>query len=99
MTHATGPSGVSQRVRYRLYGLAFLLVVALALALTVALYQKTFKDVVSVKVQTDRAGLQLLDRSDVKVRGLIVGEVRGIKATSNGAEIELAIDHDKAKLS
>jgi phospholipid/cholesterol/gamma-HCH transport system substrate-binding protein len=98
MTHATAPPGVSQRVRYRLYGLAFLLVVALALALTVALYQKTFKDVVSVKVQTDRAGLQLLDRSDVKVRGLIVGEVRGIKATSNGAEIELAIDHDKAKL-
>ena len=98
MTHATAPSGVRQRVRYRLYGLAFLLVVALAVALTVALYQKTFKDVVSVKVQTDRAGLQLLNRSDVKVRGLIVGEVRGIRATANGAEIDLAIDSDKAKL-
>src|SRR4051812_47224797 len=98
MTHATAPSGISQRVRYRFYGLAFLLVVALALALTIALYQKTFKDVVTVKVQTDRAGLQLLNRSDVKVRGLIVGEVRGIRATANGAEIDLAIDSDKAKL-
>ncbi|MGI8328516.1 MCE family protein [Actinomadura scrupuli] len=98
MTHASAPSGISQRVRYRFYGLAFLLVVALAVALTIALYQKTFNDVVSVKVRTDRAGLQLLNRSDVKVRGLIVGEVRGIRATANGAEIDLAIDSDKAKL-
>jgi phospholipid/cholesterol/gamma-HCH transport system substrate-binding protein len=98
MTHATAPSGISQRVHYRLYGLAFLVVVALALALTVALYQKTFQNVVHVKVRTDRAGLQLLNRSDVKVRGLIVGEVRGTKATSDGAEIDLAIDAGKAKL-
>ncbi|HXA60068.1 MAG TPA: MCE family protein [Streptosporangiaceae bacterium] len=99
MTHATSPpGGLSQRLRYRFYGVVFLLVVALLLLLVAAFYQKTFKSVVSVKVQTDRAGLQLLDRSDVKVRGLIVGEVRATKATAAGAELDLAIDPDKAKL-
>ncbi|MBC6461375.1 MCE family protein [Actinomadura sp. HBU206391] len=92
------PGGLSQRVRYRLYGIAFVLVVALLLALTAALFNKTFTPVVRVKVNSDRAGLQLLPRSDVKVRGLIVGEVRGTRATANGAQLDLALDPDKAHL-
>jgi phospholipid/cholesterol/gamma-HCH transport system substrate-binding protein len=49
-------------------------------------------------VKTERAGLQLLPHSDVKVRGLIVGEVRGADATSDGATLHLALDPGKAKL-
>jgi phospholipid/cholesterol/gamma-HCH transport system substrate-binding protein len=85
-------------VRYRIYGLAFLLVVALLLALTVALYNKAFTPIVAVKLRSDRAGMQLLPRSDVKVRGLIVGEVRDIRATATGAELDLALDREKAHL-
>jgi phospholipid/cholesterol/gamma-HCH transport system substrate-binding protein len=92
------PGGLSQHVRYRLYGIAFLLVVALLLALTAALFNKAFTPVVRVKVNSDRAGLQLLPRSDVKVRGLIVGEVRGTRATATGAQLDLALDPDKVHL-
>jgi phospholipid/cholesterol/gamma-HCH transport system substrate-binding protein len=91
-------SGLSQRVRYRLYGLAFMLVVAMLLALTVAMFNKAFTPVIRVTVRSDRAGLQLLPRSDVKVRGLIVGEVRDTRATSTGAELDLALDPAKAPL-
>ncbi|MBO2451329.1 MCE family protein [Actinomadura barringtoniae] len=97
-TAVPGSSGLSQRVRYRLLGLSMLVVIALLLALTVALFNKALTPVTKVQVQTERAGLQLLPRSDVKVRGLIVGEVRSTKATESGATINLALDPDKAKL-
>jgi phospholipid/cholesterol/gamma-HCH transport system substrate-binding protein len=91
-------SGLSQRLRYRMYGIAFLVVVALLVALTGALYTKALTPVVHVTLRSDRAGLQLLPRSDVKVRGLIVGEVRGTRATANGAELDLALSQDKVRL-
>ncbi|GLZ07595.1 ABC transporter substrate-binding protein [Actinomadura sp. NBRC 104412] len=89
---------MTQRIRYRLLGLSMVLVMALLPALTVALFNKTFTPVTKVTVRAERAGLQLLPRSDVKVRGLIVGEVRGTRATADGAVIELALDPDRARL-
>jgi virulence factor Mce-like protein len=89
---------MSQRVYYRVLGISMIIVIALLLALTVALFNKTFTPVLKVTVKSDRAGLQLLPHSDVKVRGLIVGEVRGTDATAQGATLHLALDPDKAKL-
>ena len=40
---------------------------------------------------TDSIGNQLQSRSDVKIRGLIVGEVRSISTVGHGARIELAL--------
>ncbi|GAA4234071.1 MCE family protein [Actinomadura meridiana] len=89
---------MSERIRYRVLGLAMLLVIALLLALTVALFNKSFTPVTRVTVDAERAGLQLLPHSDVKVRGLIVGEVRDTDVTANGATLHLALDPGKAKL-
>ncbi|MBT2210363.1 MCE family protein [Actinomadura sp. NEAU-AAG7] len=89
---------MGERIRYRLLGLAMLVAVALLLALTVALFNKALTPVTRVDVAAERAGLQLLPRSDVKVRGLIVGEVRGTEATDDGARLHLALDPDKARL-
>lgn len=89
---------MSERVRYRLLGLSMVLVIVMLLALTVALFNKSFTPVTKVTVRTERAGLQLLPHSDVKVRGLIVGEVRDTDATADGATLHLALDPDKAKL-
>jgi phospholipid/cholesterol/gamma-HCH transport system substrate-binding protein len=95
----TPPSGSwSDRLRYRLYGLAFVLVVVLLVVLMIAQYNKAFTPVYHVTVDSDRAGLQLVPHSDVKVRGLIVGEVRKIRQTPNGAAIDLALDPSKARL-
>ena len=79
----------------RAMGLAFMVVVALLLGLSVAAYQKKFTPVVMVTLRADRIGSQLQDNSDVKVRGLIVGEVRSITSAGNGARIDLALQPDQ----
>ncbi|XVV03330.1 MCE family protein [Actinosynnema sp. CA-248983] len=79
----------------RLLGVVFLAVIALFLSLTVALYKDAFTDVVKVTLKTDRVGNQLLLASDVKVRGLIVGEVAGIRTEGDGAVLDLALHPDQ----
>jgi virulence factor Mce-like protein len=78
-------------IRRRVQGLAFLVVLALLLGLAVAEYQHAFASVARVTLKTDTAGNQLQEASDVKVRGVIVGEVRSIQAGLHGATIDLAI--------
>lgn len=85
-------SGGARRVALRrVQGLAFLLVLALLLGLAVATYQKAFSGAVTVTLETDTIGNQLQRASDVKVRGVIVGEVRDVQASAQGATVELAI--------
>ena len=84
-----------QRLRYQVLGLAFLLVAALFIAFTLAVYNKTFTPVTLVKLETDRVGSQLRTGGDVKVRGMLVGEVRSVLAKGDHAELELALDPDK----
>jgi phospholipid/cholesterol/gamma-HCH transport system substrate-binding protein len=88
----------AERLRYRLYGLAFVIVVVVLVLLMLAQYNQTFRTVDHVTVKSDRAGLQLLPHSDVKVRGLIVGEVKSIQETDGGAAIHLVLDPDKVDL-
>ncbi|MQA84396.1 MAG: MCE family protein [Streptosporangiales bacterium] len=80
------------RLRYMLYGLIFLVVVSLLIGLSIAIYQDRFTPMVLVKAHTDSAGLQLLPRSDVKVRGVSVGEVRDIASQGRGAILTLSLD-------
>ena len=86
------------RMRSRLAGLVFLAVMALVAWLAVAFYNKQFTPVTLVNLQTQRAGLQLDPRADVKIRGLIVGDVRSVSATPSGATLQLALDPSKTGL-
>jgi virulence factor Mce-like protein len=79
-------------IRRRIQGLAFLVVLVLLLGLAVAQYRHAFASVARVTLKTDTVGNQLQQASDVKVRGVIVGEVRSIDAGLHGATIDLAID-------
>jgi virulence factor Mce-like protein len=79
-------------IRRRLQGLAFLVVLVLLLGLAVAQYQHAFASVARVTLKADTVGNQLQEASDVKVRGVIVGEVRTIDTGLRGATIDLAID-------
>lgn len=91
-------SGTLGRLANHAYGAAFLLVVAGLLALSVAAFQKRFSDVVMVTLDTDRIGNQLQEASDVKIRGLVVGEVRHIRVTPSGARLDLALQPDQVGL-
>ncbi|SDP88621.1 virulence factor Mce family protein [Actinopolyspora xinjiangensis] len=83
-------------VKRRLMGLALLMSMVLFVSLTVAIYQKAFKPVVEVRLRAESTGNQLRERSDVKVRGMLVGKVREVRADGDGATLRLAIEPDKA---
>ena len=78
--------------RRRLSGIAFVIVIAFLVQLAVWLYQKKFVDVVHVSLQTNRVGNQLGVHADVKLRGIVVGEVRRIRSNGDTATLDLALD-------
>ncbi|WP_377640599.1 MCE family protein [Oryzobacter terrae] len=92
------PAGILARLGRRAYGIAFLLVVAMGITLSIAMFNKVFTEVVSVELRTDRIGSQMQEASDVKIRGVIVGEVRSITSTGDGATLGLALDPEKVEL-
>ena len=79
-------------IRRRLLGLLLVAVLIGGVALSIALYQRAFTPVVSVKLQSGNIGNQLLKQSDVKVRGLIVGSVKEITATPDGIAVSGAVN-------
>ncbi|KAA0020205.1 MCE family protein [Antrihabitans cavernicola] len=84
--------------RQRLLGLAFFLIVILFVGYTIGQYNKAFTKVVKVNLVTDTTGNQLPTNADVKVRGLIVGEVRSSTTENGKVTSVLALNPDKAKL-
>jgi phospholipid/cholesterol/gamma-HCH transport system substrate-binding protein len=90
--------GAWATIRRRLLGIGFLVVIAGLVSLSIAMYNKAFTPVVNVKLTTDKLGNQLQVLGDVKVRGLIVGSIKKITPTEHGAELDLALDPDKADL-
>ena len=96
---AVGPAkGVLSRISNHTYGVGFLAVLALLIGLSVAMFQQRFTPTVDVALLTDRIGSQLQVGSDVKLRGLVVGQVRSISVTSDGARLGLALDPDQVDL-
>lgn len=91
----TARRGTWTTVRRRLLGIAFIVVIAALVSLSIAMYNKAFTPVVKVSLTTDKLGNQLQVLGDVKVRGLIVGSIREITPTEQGARLELALDPDK----
>ena len=82
----------SGKARTRLSGVAFLVVLALLVGLAIASYDKTFVHVVPVTLKADHVGNQLEPPADVKLRGIIVGEVRGVHSNGSGATVDLALN-------
>jgi phospholipid/cholesterol/gamma-HCH transport system substrate-binding protein len=86
-----------RRHPYKLYGAGLLAVVAGLVALSVLFFQQAFTSFDHVTVHVQRAGLQLLPGSDVKVRGLIVGDVDQITSDGTGATLKLRLNPSQAK--
>lgn len=79
-------------MRHRVLGIVFIAVLTAALTASVLQYRKAFTPVAWVTLHADRAGLQLTEGADVKVRGVLVGEVRSVRGTGQGAVLRLALD-------
>jgi phospholipid/cholesterol/gamma-HCH transport system substrate-binding protein len=83
---------VVARGGHRVLGVAFLVLLLTFVWLTYAIFTKKFVDHVPVTLQSSKIGLQLPARADVKIRGVIVGEVREMVSEGDGARLELALD-------
>jgi phospholipid/cholesterol/gamma-HCH transport system substrate-binding protein len=81
-------------LEHRVLGVAFLVLLALFGWITYAIFNKSFTDYAYVTLQSDKAGLQLPDNADVKIRGVQVGEVREARSTAEGVRLRLGLYPD-----
>ncbi|MBJ7530572.1 MAG: MCE family protein [Nocardioides sp.] len=79
----------------KVLGVVFLALAVGAVWLTYAVFTKKFTDYQEVSLETSSIGLQLPNRADVKIRGVIVGEVLDAETTASGATLTLGIFPDE----
>lgn len=88
-------SAMSSPLRnHKVLGIVFLCLLLTGVWLTYAVFTKKFTDYDEVTLQTSKIGLQLPARADVKVRGVIVGEVLDFETSAEGAELTLGLYPD-----
>jgi virulence factor Mce-like protein len=87
------------RTRRALQGLAFLVVIGMLIGLTVLRFQRKIFSAaeVAVTLKVDKAGTQLGDNADVKIRGINVGRVARQRADAGQAVLTLRITKSKVK--
>lgn len=76
----------------KILGAAFLALAMFFLWITYAFFTKAFVDYDNVVLKTDTAGVNLPQNADVKLRGMIVGEVREVRPVGDGVELLLGMN-------
>ena len=79
----------------KVYGIIFLAMCLLAVWFTYAVFTKQFSDYDEVTLQSSKVGLSLPTRADVKIRGVIVGEVLEVDTEGDGARLTLGLYPDE----
>jgi phospholipid/cholesterol/gamma-HCH transport system substrate-binding protein len=82
--------------RLMVFGLVFLVAIAVLVGLSIAIYNKAFKTVDTVTIRADRAGLQLERYGDVRQHGVLVGQVRKVDQNGTKATITVALSPKSA---
>lgn len=83
--------------RLVLAGVGYLTAMAVLIGFSIAIYQKVFTPVTMVTVDAHEAGLQLPKFGDVRMHGVLVGQVRGISQNGTEAVIKLGLTPSAAK--
>jgi phospholipid/cholesterol/gamma-HCH transport system substrate-binding protein len=78
-------------IEHRVFGVAFLTLLLLAGWFTYAVFNKSFTEYDEVTLRASHTGLQLPDRADVKLRGVIVGEVIDSETSGDGVNLTLGL--------
>lgn len=77
---------------HKALGIVFIGLLVLGIWFTYAVFTKAFTEYDEVTLQTSSIGLQLPERADVKIRGVIVGEVLDTQPTGDdAAEVTLGL--------
>lgn len=85
-------------VRYPLYGVVFIVGLVAIAVLSIMQYNRDFDSTTTLHLESARAGLLLDDGAAVKLRGVTIGHVDDLAATSAGASMNLEIDPDEVHL-
>jgi len=84
---------------HKVLGVAFLALLVLGVYATYAIFTKAYVDYDEVTLKTSSIGLQLPKRADIKIRGVLVGEVLDFDADGEGgADVILGLYPDKTDL-
>lgn len=86
-----------EHAKLLLAGVVYVVTAALLVSLSIAVYQKKFEPVTMVTIKADRAGLQLARFGDVRLHGVLVGQVRDISQDGDEAVIKLGLRPKMAK--
>jgi phospholipid/cholesterol/gamma-HCH transport system substrate-binding protein len=78
-------------IQHRVLGVAFLVFLLTGVWLTDAIFNQSFTSFDDVTLKASHLGLQLPTNADVKIRGVIVGEVRGARIVGDGVHLKLGI--------
>jgi phospholipid/cholesterol/gamma-HCH transport system substrate-binding protein len=78
-------------LKLKALGVAFLCLLLGGVWLTYGVFTQKFTHFDEVTLDASTIGLQMPERADVKLRGVIVGEVLGFTATDEGATVRLGI--------
>jgi phospholipid/cholesterol/gamma-HCH transport system substrate-binding protein len=78
-------------LKFKALGILFLALLLAGVWLTYGVFTQKFTHFDEVTLDASTIGLQMPERADVKIRGVIVGEVLGFSATDQGAKVRLGI--------
>jgi phospholipid/cholesterol/gamma-HCH transport system substrate-binding protein len=78
-------------LRFKVFGIGFLCLLMAGVWLTYGVFTQKFTSFDTVTLDASTIGLQMPERADVKIRGVIVGEVLGFTADDQGAKVQLGI--------
>jgi phospholipid/cholesterol/gamma-HCH transport system substrate-binding protein len=78
-------------LKLKALGIGFLCLLLAGVWLTYGVFTQRFSHFDEVTMDASTIGLQMPDRADVKIRGVIVGQVLGFSATDQGAKVRLGI--------
>jgi virulence factor Mce-like protein len=76
----------------KVLGTAFLAMLLFFLWITYAFFTKAFVDYDTVTLKTDTTGVNLPQNADIKLRGVIVGEVRKVEPDGAGVKLSLGMN-------
>ncbi|MEO6510989.1 MAG: MCE family protein [Nocardioides sp.] len=88
---------MSGRINHKVLGIVFLCLLLAGVWLTYGIFSKKFVAYDKVTLQTSTLGLQLPERADVKIRGVIVGEVLDFATDEDGAKVTLGLYPDQVR--
>ena len=82
-------------MRFKLFGIGFLALLMAGIYLTYGIFTQKFSHYDEVSLHTSTIGLQMPSRADVKIRGVIVGQVLKFDTDAQGAVLTLGIFPNK----